>query len=167
MEQTYSKTKLIIIRKAKIKDIHQIVLFALNLLKYHQNLDSYFSPVKNVGDLYNKLFRRCIHSKNRYLLVAEINNKIVGYALGETKLRSPVYNKRKIGFISDIFVDNNYRQRGIAKKFIMKFNIWFKDKKLEYVELTVHAKNNIANKTWEKYGFKNYLFMKKIKLGTK
>lgn len=163
----YPKTKLIKIRKAKIKDVNQIVIFAISMLKYHNNLDSYFDPVKNVKGIYKKFIRRCIYSKNRCLLVAEINNRIVGYALGETKSRPPIFNKRKIGFISDIFVDKNYRRKGIAKRFIVGLNKWFISKKFEYVELTVHTKNNIANKAWEKNGFKSYLFMKKIKLATK
>jgi len=162
---SHLNSKIMEIRKAKLKDITQIADFAVSLLKYHHDIDSYFAPAKDVKDVYRKFFKRCIYSKNRYLLVAEEDNKVIGYALGELGSRPPVFKIRKIGFISDMFVDKNFRKSGIAKQFLAKLFIWFKSKKLKYIELTVHVKNEIGNKAWAKYGFEDYMKKQRVELG--
>lgn len=153
------------IRKATLKDIKQMIDCALSLLKYHYDFDPYFAPVKNVKDVYQKFFKRCIYSNKRHLLVAEENKKIIGYALGELGSRPPVFKIRKIGFINDVFVERKFRKLGIAKQFLLELYKWFKSKKLEYIELTVHVKNEIGKKAWTKYGFEDYMVKQRIKMG--
>ena len=152
------------IRKAKLKDIKQTADYGVSLLKYHYDFDPYFAPAKNVNDVYLKFFKRCIYSKNRHLLVAEENGKIIGYAIGELGSRPPVFKIRKIGFISDIFVEKEFRKLGIAKQFLLELNKWFKSKKLKHIEMTVHAKNEIAKKAWAKYGFEDYMIKQRVEI---
>lgn len=149
------------IRKAKLKDIKQVTSYGVSLLKQHYDLDSYFAPAKNVHQVYEKFFKSCIRAKNRILLVAEENKKIVGYAVGELGSRPPVFKIRKFGFISDIFVEEKFRKLGIAKHFLQGLKKWFKSKNLKYIELTVHVKNEIAKKAWAKYGLEDYIIKKR------
>ena len=150
------------IRKAKLKDIPQIVNFAVKLIKYHANFDPFYTPAKNVEEVYSKFFKRCVYSTNRFLLVAEKNSKIVGYALGELGRRPPVFQLRKIGLISDVFVDEGVRKKGIAKLFLAKLFDWFRSKKLNHVELSVHVKNEMGQKAWLKCGFKSYMSKQRL-----
>jgi ribosomal protein S18 acetylase RimI-like enzyme len=152
------------IRKAKLKDIQQISDLAVNLLKYHTDFDPYFSLASNAMEIYYKHFRRCVYSKNKLLLVAEEDNKIIGFALGELGYRPPVFAIRKIGFISDVFVDKDFRKSGIGKIFLNELCQWFKKNGLRYIELTVHVKNEIGIKVWTKYGFETYLSRQRVEL---
>lgn len=150
------------IRKAKLKDIKRVTEYGISLLKQHYGFDSYFAPAKNVHKVYRKFFKSCIYSKNRNLLVAEENGKIVGYAVGELGSRPPVFKIRRFGFISDVFVEKNFRKQGISKQFLLGLKKWFKSKKLKHIELTIHVKNAIGKKAWTKYGFKDYIIKKKV-----
>ncbi|MBT9163483.1 MAG: hypothetical protein DDT24_00391 [Chloroflexi bacterium] len=92
------------VRKAKIKDLPRITELAVALLKYHENFDPYFTPDKDVKAVYHKFFKTCVYSPKRLLLVAEPNSEIVGYALGESTSRLPIFKIRTIGVINDMFV---------------------------------------------------------------
>jgi ribosomal protein S18 acetylase RimI-like enzyme len=152
------------IRKAKLKDVEQVAVYGVGLLKQHCGLDSYFAPAKDVKEVYRKFFKRCVFSKNRHLLVAEENGKIVGYALGELGSRPPVFKIRKIGFINDVFVAEEFRHHGIATQFLCELKRWFRSKNLEHIEISVHVENPLAKKVWEKYGFEEYMIKQRVEM---
>lgn len=157
------------IRKAKIKDVAKLVLLAIDLLKYHENFDPYFTPAKDVKDVYAKFFKGCIFSTTKQLLVAEHDRDIIAYALGEISSRPSVFKIRNIGVINDMFVAKKFRKTRIAKKLLAELLCWFKDKglkypRLNYVELSVHTKNEIGQKAWAKYGFKEFMSKQRMKI---
>lgn len=153
-----------VIRKAKLRDVKQVTEYGVSLLKLHHEFDPYFAPAKNVYEVYRKFFKGCIYSKNRRLLVAVEKGEIVGYAIGELSSRPPVFKIRKIGFVSDIFVEKKFRKLGIAKQFLRELKIWFKSKKLKHIELTVHVKNEVGKKAWAKYGLEDYIIKKRVEM---
>lgn len=153
------------IRKARLGDVEGVISQATKLLKQHAAFDSYFTPSKEVYNVYKKFLTGCVHAKNRHLLVAKDSGKIIGYAIGEIGTRPPGFKIRKLGFISDVYVEEKYRRRGITKQFLIELKKWFKEKKLNYVELTVHVKNDVGMKVWSKYGFKGYIIKKRVAIG--
>jgi len=154
-----------IIRKAKLKDIKKITEYGVSLLKRHYAFDPYFAPSKNVNEVYRKFFKGCIYSKNRLILVAEENNKIIGYAVGKICSRPPVFKIRKFGQISDVFVKKNFRKLGIAKQFLQELKKWFRSKNLKHIELSVHKKNEVGKKAWTKYGLEDSMIKKRVEMG--
>ena len=152
------------IRKAKLKDITQITNYGLELLKYHQGIDLYFTPDKNAKEFYQKLFKKFIYSKNSNLLVAEDCGKIIGYALGGIHPRMPIFKIKRIGSINDIFIIKKFRKTGISKLFLIEMKKWFKNKKIKYIELSVHIENKIGKKVWLRYGFEDYMLKQRIEI---
>ena len=152
------------IREAIVQDIEQVTKFGVRLLKQHSDLDPYFAPVKNIDKLYRKYLEMCLDSKNYLFLVAEKKGKLAGYAIGEIQARSPVFKINKNGYINDVFVDEEFRKLGIAKMFLSELKKWFKDKNVKYVELSVHVKNEIGKKTWEKFEFDTYEIKKRVEM---
>ena len=120
------------IRKAKIKDVPNLVQLAMELLKYHESFDPYFAPAKNAKDVYAKFFKRCIYSTIKQLLVAEYNGEIAGYALGEISSRPPVFKIRNIGAINDMFVAEKFRKSGVAKQLLTELLDWIKRRFQEF-----------------------------------
>lgn len=153
-----------IIRKAKIKDIPQTSKLGYKLNQYHAKFDRYYLQSKNALKIFKDFHRKSIYSPKSLFLVAEDNNKIVGYAIGKIDSRPKVYKVNRMGFILAIYVKREYRRQGISKKFIEKIFAWFKLKKIKYVELHVHGKNDPAVKTWMRYKFKTFLLHQRLKL---
>ncbi len=86
----------------------------------------------------------------RYILKAEFNNtNIAGMCeLGNVDRRNGTAS------LCRIFVDKNFRSKGIAEQMITKLlNFAFNDLKLRRVELNVYSYNTPAFKCYEKLGF--------------
>ncbi|MBT3539297.1 GNAT family N-acetyltransferase [Candidatus Parcubacteria bacterium] len=157
------------IRKAKLKDVPEISKLAVELLKYHADIDPYFAPAKNAVDSYSKHFARCVRSSLKQLLIAEVGNKIIGYALVEITFRPPVFKIRDTVLVSDMFVLEEFRKKGVSKKLFAELLDWVKHKKvkykkLDYIELFVDTQDSVSPKVWKKYGFKEYMSRQRMKL---
>lgn len=144
------------IRKAKVKEIPQIAKLGIELIKYHQKIDPFYEPAKNIEEVYNNYFRKCMYSPKSLLLVAEKDGKIIGYALSSVILRPPVFKIREMGYIDDVFVEGEHRRCRIGRELLAELFEWFRRKKIKNIELNVHTKNVVGKKAWEKYGFKEY-----------
>jgi len=156
--------KYIIVRKAKLADVPGIVSIAVKLMKYHVRLDGYFALVDNVENVYLAYFRKCIKSSRKIILVAEYDKKIVGYVLGDIALRSPVYKIKRIGILSDMYVLESFRGKGIARLLLQMLFKWFKSKNISNVELSVHSGNVLGISVWDKCGFKGFMIKQRIKI---
>lgn len=152
------------IRKAKIKDLDQIVKLAIDFEKFHEKLDPYFAYANDSAQTYKKNVKKGIYSAKRLLLVAEDKNKIIGYCLGKISSRSAIFKIREIGVIIDVFFSESYRRKGLAKLFLKEMYNWFKSKKIKHVELYVAHNNEIGKNAWVKYGFEDILLRKKIQI---
>ena len=108
-------TKNMLIRKAKLKDLDILSKMSLSLLKYHQKFDKYFSPSKNADKFLKSFQKKCIYSKNYYLIVSILDGKINGYALAGLSSRPPIFKDRKVGFIYDVYVEEKFRKKGRRK----------------------------------------------------
>lgn len=90
---------------------------------------------------------------------AEIDGKIVGFILGivERNEKDTLYilthKSGAHGWIGEVYVDSEYRKRGIARRLIDKIITDFKEKGCVNVRLYVMADNQIAISAYEKLGF--------------
>ena len=153
------------IRKATQQDLEQVVKFGVILLKQHSDLDPYFEPVETVDKVYRTFLKGCLDSEDKLFLVAENNGRLMGYAVGVIQTRSPIFKITENGFINDVFVLEEFRKLGIAGEFLAELKKWFESKRINHVELSVHAYNEIGKKTWAKFGFESYEIKKRVEMG--
>ena len=152
------------IRAAKLKDLPRLAEMGISILKYHQQLDDYFKPSKNAKKIYLSFFKKCIYSRKNLLLVATDQDHVIGYSLANLNSRPPVFEITKIGVISDMYIEPNYRKQGLSKEFLQKTYAWFKNKKIHHVHLVYHFKNELGEKAWTKHGFKQFMSYNRIKI---
>ncbi len=65
----------------------------------------------------------------------------------------PVFTPRKIGFINEVAVADEFRRRGIGTSLVNEAVAWFHSRGANSVELSVYAKNQVAKEFWHKLGF--------------
>ena len=152
------------IRKAKLQDIEQITKYGLILLKQHSDLDPYFTPIESVDKVYRFFLEGCLNSEDKLLLVAENKGKLMGYAVAVIQTRSPIFKIVENGYINDVYVEDEFRKLGIAGKFLIEIKTWFETKDIKYVKLSVLANNEVAKKTWAKFGFETYEIKKRVEM---
>jgi ribosomal protein S18 acetylase RimI-like enzyme len=97
-------------------------------------------------------------------VVAEEDGQIVGFMLCLLEPNVPVYRERKIGVISDVYVKEERRRKGLAKKMFDFAAKWFKKNKVRTVRLKVAADNLEARAAWRMLGFEPFMIDQRLDL---
>ena len=150
------------IRKATIKDLNGIWVLVKKLINFFHELDNCyksFSQRRSVEAFLRKTFK----DKNTEIFIAEDNNIIVGYIMVNVSKAQQMYSFNKLGSIWDVYVEKEYRKKGITKQLLRESLKWFRLKKVKNINLSVDSKNLVGVKVWKKLGFldrENIMFMK-------
>jgi ribosomal protein S18 acetylase RimI-like enzyme len=107
-------------------------------------------------EIFRKVLLKEMNEKNRYFIVVETNNKVIGF--GQAILRNDS------GEIGRICIDRKYRKMGIGKE-LMKYLIDFlRKRKVDVIESYCYTKNNPSLKMHEKFGFKKEAYKLSLEL---
>ncbi len=150
------------IRKATIKDLDGVLILVKKLIDFHHDLDTCYRPASK-RRLMKSFLEKTFREKNTEIFVAEENKIIVGYLMINVSKTQQRYSFSKMGSVWDIFIEEEYRRKGLTKKLLREALEWFRLKGVRNIELSVNFKNKIGIKTWQKLGFSNQeitMFMK-------
>ena len=140
-----------VIRKAESKDLERIQQLNNDLFDLEiENFDEYLVkdwPLSSEGKEY---FANAI--KENVVFVAEENDVVLGYILGE-EVAIPYYNF-KIAELCNMCVDNRYRNKGVGKALYGEFESYFKSIGINRFMVTASFKNDSAKAFYKRMGFK-------------
>ncbi len=145
-------------RRARRKDIESIFNLWLASMKYHDKLDPVmFGFDVQQADQGKKFLIGQLKKESAILLVAEKNDKIIGFLLGVIIDRLPIHKLKKTGHIFDIVVKERERNKGVGTLLLAKSFTFFKSNDIHTVTLSMSEKNKSAMKFYEKHKFVTYL----------
>ncbi|MFH1784850.1 MAG: GNAT family N-acetyltransferase [Candidatus Micrarchaeota archaeon] len=157
------------IRIAKKSEISDIIPLWKKLMEHHRNLAK-----DNKKDFYELLPKselkwkqwaiREIEKKNAIIFIAIEKKKIIGYSLNIIKKNIPIFKIKKLGHFSDLYIEPEYRSKGIGRKFMTLAMKWFKKKKIKYLSIAAHALNPNAARIYRKFGFIDFHIEMRMKL---
>ena len=120
-----------IIRKFEREDIAQILELCREVRQIHIDLlEGYFTEQDD--DIEQQFFLETLENDNVVSLVAEDNDKVVGYILGDFK-DLPYLINSKIAHVSNFGVSKNYRSQGIGKQLMDAFFDICKERKVDEI----------------------------------
>ena len=142
------------IRIAHINDLEYIQelnneLFKLEKENYDPTLVSNW-PLTEEG---KKYFEDLIN--NHYVVVAILNNEIVGYLAGTINEKGS-YEDVQYGEKNNMFINDNYRGYGIGKKLINSFKDYCKERNINNLIVTASSKNINAINFYKNNGFNDF-----------
>ena len=112
--------------------------------KYDNSIDENF-VVKDY-------FKNVIKNKDNILLCCEEDAIIKGYIY-----LKPVNNDSQKGYLIDgLYVEEKYRNKGIAKKLIEEALNIIKDANIDFIDINVLADNGVAIKLYKLFGFNEF-----------
>lgn len=91
--------------------------------------------------------------KEHFLWVAACNGVPVGYCSG--RLSNLFWNNQTVGELINLFVDEEYRNLGIANKLITTFKDYCHTRDCKVMNVAVNEKNTVAYRLYQKHGFKD------------
>ncbi|MBI4163375.1 MAG: GNAT family N-acetyltransferase [Candidatus Aenigmarchaeota archaeon] len=157
-----------IIRRAKGGDIDQITqlfddLELANLVfNLSETTKKFVRRKENAGEIIKTGLERALNKETNLFLIAELDNKIVGYLKGEIEKRSATKLYDKKLYIRHLIVSKQYRNMGIGSKLVQEAEAFAKSQKIPFVTLKTSPKNILANQFYKNLGFEG-IYMEMIK----
>lgn len=141
------------IRKATIKDLKKIQKLNYKLFQFEKEFSKSYDfdwPYSKDG---TKYFKKRLTKDNGIVLVAQENNKIIGYICGYVTSLS--YRKpAQIAEIDNMYILKNYRRAGIGTKLVKEFEKRAKEKGAKRIKVGAIYKNKLGKNFYLRHGFK-------------
>ena len=154
----------IFVRDGTEDDLDGVVdLWAL-LARHHEEISEDFTLAWDGKRKWSNYLRSKFGEISTKLIVAEEDGKIVGFMLCLLSPNAPVFKERKVGVISDVFVLEERRRKGVARKMLEVAVKWFRKNKVRTVQLGVAHDNLEARAVWRAIGFEPYMIYKRLDL---
>ena len=141
------------IRNANIDDLQTIQNLNNELCKYEtkNKFDNYIEDW-SLSDVSKEYFEYMI--KEEFVIVAEIDNNVVGYLAGSThKDETYSYYEGITAELDNMFIMEDYRKFGIGSKLVNSFLNWCKNQKAKRVMVTASFGNVNTINFYKKNGF--------------
>lgn len=152
------------IRIATTDDLDELLEFEQKLIAHERPHDP---TLKQNGHITYYDLDALMKSVDSEVLVADIEDEIVGTGYGVIEDNKSKYTEAKYGYIGFIVVRDEFRRQGIADKIIKHLFKWFIEKGVSEAMLKVYDTNVGAVRLYEKLGFHKGLVEMKIRLQDK
>ncbi|WP_252315895.1 GNAT family N-acetyltransferase [Sinobaca sp. H24] len=101
--------------------------------------------------LVNSIHLTLEEGSNAHLFVADVDGAILGAAFMNISIS--LDKGGKYIWLNDLFVDKNHRNRGIAKKMLLKIIYWAENNELKGIELETGINNEATKALYNSLGF--------------
>lgn len=91
------------------------------------------------------------------IVVAELDGRIVGFVAGRLRTLPPYFGSAAVGAISEVYVSDAYRSRGIGERLLNFALKWFEEQGVHRVELQVVAGNPGGIQFYRRLGWQEEL----------
>lgn len=147
------------VRRAKLSDLTVITRLWRELIGFHESLGGQdFRLAPNAEADWKRYLRGHLTGASKLCLVAEAGRRPVGFLLASIELRPPILMERKYGHISDAYVQEPERGKGVGKALVADALAWFEEKRVMRVRLQTDARNTLGFEFWKKLGFQTTVF---------
>lgn len=146
--------KNLFVRKANLNDLEIIQklnnqLFELELENYDTTLVKDWAISIEGRDYFENLIN------NHYVLVALLDDEIVGYLAGTINEKGS-YENIQYGEINNMFIQDSCRGYGVGKSLVDEFKTYCKNNDIDNLMVTASAKNINAINFYKKNGFQDF-----------
>ncbi|QOV89955.1 GNAT family N-acetyltransferase [Humisphaera borealis] len=148
------------IRDATADDIPAILPLVRKVAAFMQDRDPHKYTIEgDVGERYRNWLGGQIASGRSAILIADAAGRddppaIVGMLIGTVDREIPIYRLKEYGFINDLWVDETYRNEGVARQLVTEAIERFTRLGVEQIRLDVLLTNEPARKLFETCGFR-------------
>lgn len=148
------------IRKARIEDLEILLTFEQGIIAFERPFDA----TLNEDPISYYDIKAMILSNNVELVVAVINNEIVGSGYARIEKPKPYLKHDTFAYLGFMYVIPRNRGRGVNKLIVDALRDWSKSKGINEIRLDVYAENQVAIKAYKKAGFSSHLLNMRLGL---
>lgn len=153
----------LIIRKATLDDIETLRGFEQGVI----NAERPFDATLKQGDIFYYDIKGMIEASHIELLVATLNNKLVGSGYARIEKAKPYLQHKEKAYLGFMYVEPAFRGKGINKKIIDALKQWSLAQNISELRLDVYYDNISAINAYEKAGFTKHMVEMRMGLNNK
>jgi len=144
------------IRAATAADVPAVVTMVERLVELHRAWDrAKYDYVPGIAGMYTSwLTARASDPRAVFLVAHRESRGPVGFLIGAVEREIPIYRVNEFGFIHDLWVDQDYRNEGVARQLVMRAVERFTEIGVAQVRLDTAAANDVARRLFEGCGFR-------------
>lgn len=145
-------------RRAMPADRDAIGRLWQELMEFHAHLDpGGFTPRPDALPVWLEWLDKLLAAGDAAVFVAEVEGQPVGYIIGGTAEKPPVYPDRRYGVVHDTCVTADWRRRGVGQWLFKALLEWFREQGLSEVRVGAAAANQVSNVFWQAMGFRPHV----------
>ncbi len=144
------------IRRAAQSDIPELSRLVAALASWEEALDSRASfDWDQIRDAPNWL-KLVLNREHHAIWVASLDDRLVGHLWIRLKRQRDGALPQSIGYISQAFMEETFRGRGLMKPMLEEAYEWFRGAGITVVTLSVLHRNWIGATAWHRLGFSDW-----------
>ena len=148
------------IRRAIEAEIETLLVFEQEIIAVERPFDNTLKE----GKIHYYDLIELIRAKRAEVLVAVVNNEIVGSGYAKTLPAEPFQKYTEYAYLGFMYVKPEFRGQGINQKILNRLIDWAKSQNLTEVRLDVYDKNTTAKNSYLKAGFKPNLLEMRLEI---
>lgn len=150
----------ITIRKAVLADLSILDSFQQGVVEAERPFD----PTLKKGALIYYDIQKLINSEESELLVAVVDNQVVGSGYARIEKAKGYLKHEHHGYLGFMFVLPDFRQKGVNKLILDGLKDWCFSKEVYELRLEVYPQNAGAIRAYEKAGFEGIMLEMRMNL---
>ena len=145
-----------VIRRATPADLPALGRLGAMLMRVHHEFDKdrFMRPGRHPESGYASFLATQLDDPDCLVLVAERDDAVIGYLYAGIEPQSWKELRECAGFIHDVLVDEGSRRAGLAEALIDRAIEWLRDRGIPRVLLWTAARNESAQRVFERKGFR-------------
>jgi GNAT superfamily N-acetyltransferase len=142
--------KNLIVRKARLDELATLLEFEQAIISAERPFDA----TLRAGEIHYYDLAQLIVSADAEVLVAEVENVLVGSGSAEIKKAENYWQHEYFAYLGFMYVRPEFRGKGVNQKILDALKLWAIERNLTELRLEVYQDNLPARKAYEKAGFK-------------
>ncbi|BAY31397.1 acetyltransferase, GNAT family protein [Nostoc carneum NIES-2107] len=144
-----------LIRPATPDDVPNVLPMVAKICALHEVWDSAkYGFLPHPEQRYQNWLGRLTNSDSSVFLVAEDEENLVAFLVATVEREIPIYRLKEFAFIHDIWVEPDYRQRGVARQMVILAVERFQKMDIHQIRLDTAAINEAARRLFASCGFR-------------
>lgn len=145
------------LRDAEDTDLEIIQELSVKLSeKEAEEFDSTIDPQWNTSEEATEYFETRITEEDGFAVVAEEDERIVGYIVGGLRNAEEYRNELDIAELETMYVEPGHRSQGIGTRFVDRFESWAEEHNADRMRVEVTSQNEDGIRFYERNGLQDY-----------
>jgi ribosomal protein S18 acetylase RimI-like enzyme len=142
------------IRAGRKDDAAEAARLWMRSAEEHTAHDRIYETAPGAEKTMRRFLADVANSGYSFLFVAAAGDRTVGFISGELRQGSPTFLPRTWASVDDVFVEPEYRNRGMGRALLQSVSDWAQERGADGISLQVAAANARGRKFYEDLGFR-------------